>query len=70
MKYQAVITMLPRLLSASEAEDYVGGLTMLKELGVKPFSQKKGSTLYDRQDLDNAIDKRKLAEAAAHLANR
>ena len=67
MKYQAVIAMLPRLLRAEDAADYVGGETMLKELAVEPFSRRKGSTLYDRVDLDRAIDARKYAEAAATL---
>ena len=56
MKYHAVIAMLPRLLRAEEAADYVGGETMLKELAVEPFSRRKGSTLYDRVDLDRAIE--------------
>ena len=70
MKYHAVIAMLPRLLRAEEAADYVGGETMLKELAVEPFSRRKGSTLYDRVDLDRAIDERKYAEAAAVLKSR
>ena len=45
----------------------VGGETMLKDLAVAPFSRRKGSTLYDRVDLDRAIDKRKYAEAAEQL---
>lgn len=43
---------------------------MLKELAVVPFSRRKGSTLYDRVDLDRAIDKRKYAEAAEQLDGR
>ncbi|MDQ3621320.1 MAG: hypothetical protein M3463_02370 [Verrucomicrobiota bacterium] len=70
MKYHAVIAMLPRLLRAEEAADYVRGETMLKELAVPPFSRRKGSTLYDRVDLDRAIDKRKYAEAAEQLKSR
>lgn len=70
MKYHAVIHMLPRLLNAAEAADYVGGETMLKELGVEPVSRRKGSTLYDRQDLDRAIDALKFGDAANVLAAR
>ncbi len=70
MKYQAVIAMLPRLLRAEDAADYVGGETMLKELAVEPFSRRKGSTLYDRVDLDRAIDARKYAGAAEALRGR
>ena len=67
MKYSAVIALPPRLLRAEDAADYVGGETMLKELAVEPISRRKGSTLYDRVDLDRAIDTRKYAEAAAAL---
>jgi len=63
MKYHAVISMLPRLLSAADAADYVGGESMLKQLGVKPTSRRKSCTLYDRQDLDRAIDALKAREA-------
>lgn len=70
MKYHAVIAMLPRLLRAEEAADYVGGETMLKELAVAPFSRRKGSTLYDRVDLDRAIDQRKYAEAAEQIKGK
>lgn len=63
MKYHAIINLLPRMLGAAEARDYVGGQTMLRELSVKPTVQRKGLTLYDRQDLDRAIEKIKLAEA-------
>ena len=68
MKYHQVIVQLPRLLRAEEAADYVGGVTMLKELGVSPISKRKGCTLYDRTDLDQAIDKLKFAEAGKELA--
>lgn len=64
MKYHAIIHMLPRLLRAEEACDYVGGPTMLRELGVEPTTKRKGLTLYDRQDLDRAIEKLKQEEAA------
>jgi hypothetical protein len=65
MKYHAVIAMLPRLLRAEEAADYVGGETMLRELNVKPTSRRKGCTLYDRHDLDRAIEAVKQKEALA-----
>lgn len=65
MKYHAVIAMLPRMLRAEEAADYVGGQTMLKELGVEPTSRRKGCTLYDRHDLDRAIEALKAKEALA-----
>lgn len=61
--YSAIIALLPRLLRSEHAEDYVGGSTMLKELGVKPVEKRKGLTLYDRFDLDAAIELRKRMEA-------
>lgn len=56
MKYSHIMEMLPRLLRSEEAEDYVGGDVMLRELGVRPLKQRKGLTIYDRVDLDKAID--------------
>lgn len=67
MKYHNIIAMLPRLLDAEAAADYVGGPKMLADLGVKPIVQKKGMTRYDRTELDRAIDKLKLAAAAEAL---
>ena len=64
MKYHAVISMLPRLLRAEEAADYVGGETMLRELAVPPTCKRKGLTVYDRLELDRAIEALKIKEAA------
>lgn len=70
MRYHAIIHMLPRLLRADEACDYVGGPTMLRELNVAPTAQRKGLTVYDRQDLDRAIEKLKLDEAKKEEAKK
>lgn len=64
VKYSQVIALLPRLLSARDAEDYVCGPTMLADLrehwGLKPLEQRKGLTVYDRHDIDRAIEQKKL----------
>jgi hypothetical protein len=64
MKYQAVMNQLPRLLKADDAEDYVGGETMLRKLEVKPVHQGNRLTVYDRHELDAAIEKLKAERAA------
>ena len=64
MKYHAIINMLPRLLRSDEAEDYCGGGVILRELNVKPTMKRKNLTIYDRQDLDRAIEAMKVREAA------
>jgi hypothetical protein len=56
MTYSSLIHLLPRMLRKEDALDYVGGQTMLKDLGVRPTVQKKGITLYDRLKLDKALD--------------
>lgn len=64
MKYQSIIASLPRLLSARDAEDYVAGPTILADLranfGLSPVEQRKGLTIYDRNDIDDAIERKKL----------
>lgn len=69
MKYHQVIFTLPRLLSAAESEDYVAGPTILEVLrtvhGLKPAEQRKGLTVYDRQEIDLAIEKMKKSNRKA-----
>ena len=62
-KYHQIIHTLPRLLNAAEAEDYVAGPTMMtilaKEHGLSPVTQRKGLTVYDRTEIDLAVEKLK-----------
>lgn len=57
---------VPRLLNARDAGDYVCGSTMLKQLcekwGLKPLEKGHKLTVYDRHDLDAAIERKKISE--------
>lgn len=65
MKYHQIIHTLPRLLTAAEAQDYVAGPTMLAVLatdhGLEPVTQRKGLTVYDRTEIDLAVERLKKA---------
>ena len=69
--YHAVIAELPRLMNAMAAADYCCTETMLDDLcahfGLVPIEKRRGSTIYDRHDIDAAINRKKAAnlEAAA-----
>jgi len=55
----------PRLLHPEDAGDYVGGMRNLQYLieahGLKPVRQAKRNTVYDREDLDAAVNELKAA---------
>ena len=63
MKYSEVIAQIPRLLQAKDAVDYCAGQTVLNDLqskhGLKPIRKAKGLTVYDRNDIDDCIEKMK-----------
>lgn len=71
MKYSAVIAMLPRLLSAGDAADYCCTESMLNHLradyGLRPIEEKRGSVIYDREDIDACINRKKAANAGTAL---
>lgn len=64
--YSSVISSAPRLLNGRDAEDYVCGQTMLKQLcdqwGLRPIEKGPRLTVYDRHDIDAAIERKKIAE--------
>lgn len=64
MKYSTVIATLPRNLRLEDACDYVAGESLLRRLEragwLKPTVKEKGTTAYDRQDLDRCIERAKL----------
>lgn len=64
--YSSIIATLPRLMSARDTEDYVCGSTMLEQLvsqwGLRPIEKRKTLTVYDRVDVDLAIERKKIAE--------
>lgn len=66
MKYSDAMAKVPRLLISRDAEDYVATPTMLKDLvdnyGLRPLTQGKRMTVYDRLDIDEAITRKKLKE--------
>lgn len=57
------MNLLPRGLRSRDAEDYVGGATVLSELTrrwrLQPFMRQKGITVYDRHEIDAALDKQR-----------
>jgi hypothetical protein len=67
VKYCDIMASLPRLLRAEDAEDYVAGPTVLADLreryGLKPTIQQKKLTVYDRHDIDLAIENLKQTRA-------
>jgi hypothetical protein len=67
MKYCDIMASLPRLLRAEDAEDYVAGPTVLADLrerfGLRAIVQQKKLTVYDRHDIDLAIENLKQARA-------
>ena len=67
MNYSSIMASLPRLLISRDAEDYVAGGTMLKQLcekwGLRPIEKGHKLTIYDRFDLDAAIERKKIAES-------
>lgn len=64
--YLSVIAMLPRLMSAGDTEDYVCGRMMLEQLqekwGLRPIEKTNRLVIYDRVDVDMAIERKKIAE--------
>jgi hypothetical protein len=66
MNYSSIMAAVPRLLNKRDAEDYVCGYTMLKQLcdrwGLRPIEKGNKLTVYDRHDLDAAIERKKMAE--------
>lgn len=62
-----LISAWPRLMRRDLAQEYVGGETMLAELEsaelVSPAEQRNRLTLYDRHELDAAVDARRKKNA-------
>lgn len=67
--YSSIIASLPRLFNGRDAEDYVAGPTMLEDLrknwGLKPIDSRPRLTTYDRNDIDAAIERKKIATCGA-----
>lgn len=63
--YFAIVAQLPRLMDATETVHYVKLerilKTLRKDFGLRPVEEKHGSTLYDREDVDAAINRMKAA---------
>lgn len=61
MKYTDVMASLPRGLRVRDAEDYVGGASVLGEScerwNLRPLIRQKGLTAYGRHEIDAALDK-------------
>lgn len=72
MKYFAVIAQLPRFMDATETAHYVRLERILRrlknEFGLKPVEEKFGSTIYDRHDVDAAIERMKISNAREDAA--
>lgn len=68
MKYSEVIAQAPRLMIKKDAEDYCAVPSVLAELeekwGLVPYEKKAGKTIYDRLEIDMAIELKKLKERA------
>lgn len=66
MKYAEVVAQAPRLMIKKDAEDYCAVPSVLAELeerwGLKPFEKKAGKTIYDRIEIDQAIEYKKRSE--------
>ena len=64
-KYHQIIHTLPRLLTAAETLDYVAGATVMGLLtndhGLKPVVKRNGLCVYDRTEIDHAVEKLKQA---------
>ena len=71
MTYTSLMATVPRLLSTRDTEDYVCGPTMLKllctEWRLRPFHSGTRLTVYDRLDIDAAIERKKIADAKANI---
>jgi hypothetical protein len=56
-------------MSARDTEDYVCGSVMLeqlqKEWGLRPIEKRNRLVVYDRVDVDLAIERKKIAEFKA-----
>lgn len=67
MTYTSVMATVPRLLNGRDAADYVCSDSMLEmlcaEYGLHPLQQGKRLTVYDRFDVDAAIERMKVAKA-------
>jgi hypothetical protein len=67
MNYLSVMATLPRLLNGRDAADYVCSHSILKKLcehyGLRPIEKGHRLTVYDRFDVDAAIERMKLAKA-------
>lgn len=58
-KFLKMAALQPRLLANEDAELYVAGGTNLKELrqlGLKPAKERRGSICWDKNDLDKYVD--------------
>ena len=66
MSYARIIALLPRLMDTRSTEDYCCGPTMVKQLieqwGLRPIEKGNRLTVYDRVDVDAAIERKKMAE--------
>ena len=67
MNYTSVMATVPRLLNGRDAADYVCSDSMLEKLcaefGLVPLEQGKRLTVYDRFDVDAAIERMKIARS-------
>ena len=66
MSYARSVALLPRLMDTRSTEDYCCGPTMLKQLieqwGLRPIEKGHRLTVYDRVDVDAAIERKKIAQ--------